>query len=154
MKNGPTEMPVELVVGTLLRRTPVCIRIVRDQGIDASAVPDATLANITAGVFLFLLGDYLPMQLEENSEKIQRAFDSAWSLVDQVGGDEEGARKWFETISVGLLASPWPPDRVALTIAQLQSYFPGTSEGESALDILVYSVSNGMKRTIPFLRMT
>jgi hypothetical protein len=154
MKNGPTEMPVELVMATLLRTIPVCIRIVRDEGVDSSVIPDATLANITAGVVLFLLGDYLPMQLEEKTETIQRAFDSAWSLIDQIGGDEEGARAWFETISVGLLASPWPPDRVALSIAQLKSYFPGKCEGESALDILVYSVSNGMKRTIPFLRIT
>jgi hypothetical protein len=149
----PREIPVELVVATLLRTVPTCINIVRKETSDTDHISDATLTNIVVGLFLFFLPEYLPYQKEENIYKMRRAFQAAWLAVSNTGGDEDDAREWFQLFNSGLLTVEPPPDRIAISIKALKSKFPGATETESALDVLVYSVWSGMK-TIPCLTMT
>jgi hypothetical protein len=91
--NAPVEMPMELVVGTFLRTVPTCLRIVREETTGTADIPDATIANITVALFLFLLPDYVPFSDQENIYKMRRAFQTSWSAVYQVGGDEDVAPK-------------------------------------------------------------
>jgi hypothetical protein len=151
--NAPPEMPMELVVATFFRTVPTCIRIVREETNDTASISDATLANITVGLFLFFLPEYLPYSNEENIYKMRRAFQTAWIAVGNVGGDEDGAREWFQLFNNGLITAEPPANRIAITIAALKSKFPGSSDTESALDVLPYSVSSGMK-TIQSLVIT
>lgn len=149
----PPEVPVELVVATLLRTVPTCINIVRKETSDTDNISDTTLTNITVGLFLFFLPEYLPIQKEENIYKMRRAFQTAWLAAGNAGGDEEGTREWFQVFNGGLLTAELPPNRIAISIKALKSKFPGATDKESALDVLVYSVWHGMK-TIPSLTMT
>jgi hypothetical protein len=151
--NATPELPMELVVATFFRTVPTCIRIVREETGDTANISDATLVNITVGLFLFFLPDYLPYSHEENIYKMRRAFQTAWIAVVNAGGDEDGAREWFQLFNSGLLTADPPPNRIAIAIAALKSKFPGGSDTESAIDVLPYSVSSGMK-TIQSLVIT
>ena len=143
--NGPPEMPMELVVATFFRTVPTCLRIVREETTGTAEIPDATLANITVALFLFFLPDYVPYSEEPNIYKMRRAFQASWLAVYNVGGDEDGAREWFNLFNGGLLTSKPVVNRIAMAIAALKTKCPGRSDDESALDVLVYSVWSGMK---------
>src|SRR5260370_4490061 len=150
----PPEIPVEVVAATLLRTVPTCINIVREETSDTDHISDATLTNIIVGLFLFFLPEYLPYQKDENTYKMRRAVQTAWLAVGNAGGDEDGAREWFQLFNSGLPAAEPPPDRIAISIKALKGKFPAQrTDTESALDVLVYSVWHGMK-TIPCLTMT
>jgi len=144
---------MELVVATFLRTVPSCLRIVREETISTADIPDATIANITVALFLFFLPDYVPYSDEENIYKMRRAFQTSWLAVENVGGDGDGAREWFDLFNSGLLTSEPPVNRVAIAIGALKAKFPGRSDDESALDVLIYSVWSGMK-TIKSLVIT
>lgn len=149
--NAPPEMPMELIVATFLRTVPTCLRIVREETIGTAEIPDATIANITVALFLFFLPDYVPYSDQENIYKMRRAFQTSWLAVDNVGGDEDGSREWFRLFSSCLVTSEPPVNRIAIAIAALKTKFPGHSDDESALDVLVYSVWSGMKTINSFV---
>ena len=151
--NAPPEMPMELVVATFLRTVPTCLRIVREETNGTAEIPDATIANISVALFLFSLPDYVPYSENENIYKMRRAFQTSWLAVYKVGGDEDGAREWFDLFNSGLLTSEPPVNRIAIAIAALKAKCPGASNDESALDVLVYSIWSGMK-TIKSLVIT
>ena len=136
---------MELVVATFFRTVPTCLRIVREETNGTAKIPDATITNITVALFLFFLPDYVPYSGNENTYKMRRAFQTSWVAIYNVGGDEDGAREWFDLFNSGLVTSEPPVNRIAIAIAALKEKFPGRSNDESALDVLVYSVWSGMK---------
>ena len=149
--NAPLEMPMELIVATFFRTVPTCLRIVREEVTGTAEISDATLANITVALFLFFLPDYVPFSDQENIYKMRRAFQTSWLAISDVGGDEDDAREWFDLFNRGMVASEPPVNRIAVAIAVLKTKFPGHSDGESALDVLVYSVWSGMRTINSFV---
>jgi hypothetical protein len=149
--SAPPEMPMELIVATFLRTVPTCLRIVREETIGTAEIPDATIANITVALFLFFLPDYVPYSDQENIYKMRRAFQTSWLAIHNVSGDEGGAREWFDLLNCGMAASEPPLNRIAIAIAALKTKFPGHSDDESALDVLVYSVWSSMKTINSFV---
>ncbi len=138
-------------MGTFLRTVPTCLRIVREETTGTFEIPDAIITNITVALFLFFLPDYVPFSDQENIYKMRRAFQTSWLAISDVGGDEEDAREWFDLFNRGMVASEPPVNRIAVAIAVLKTKFPGRSDGESALDVLIYSVWSGMKTINSFV---
>jgi hypothetical protein len=135
---------VEETIATFVRTIPRCIQLVHEESGGSSAVPDATIANISGGMFLFFLSGLLPQSEEANTQKMIRAFQSMWSFIGHAGGDEEGAREWFQDFNAGLAYSQDPPDRIAITTHAVRARLCGSPDTECPFDILPYTISAGV----------
>ena len=129
---------------TFVSSIPRCIQLVHEEGHGRVPVPDATIANIAAGMFLFFLAGQLPYSDDANIEKMARAFQAMWAIIHRVGGDEAGARHWFQAFNEGLLESNSPPNRIAITTSATRQRLSFTAEADCPLDILPHTISGSM----------
>lgn len=132
---------IEESVFLFFRYIPSCIQLVKEETKGTNQIPESTIANISAGQYLFFLSGLLPYNENDNIEKMFRAFQTTWALAPKVGGNEEDARFWFQHFSAGLLASDDPPNRVAITIQMVRDEFLATPNENFALDILPHTIS-------------
>jgi hypothetical protein len=136
---------IEKAVEMFVRTIPRCIQFVHEEsGGGRSAVPDAMIANISAGMFLFFLAGLLPHSEEANTQKMLRAFQAMWSFVGHAGGDADGAREWFQEFNAGLEYSESPPDRIAITTHTVRARLFSSPDAECPFDILPYTISAGV----------
>lgn len=135
---------VEEAISAFVRTIPRCVELVNEESGGRSAVPEETIANISAGMILFFLSGLLPYTEEGNTEKMARAFQAMWLFVPQVGGNPEGAREWFMSF-YGEITDPFAkPDRIALiTKTFRRRLFPSATD-DCPFDILPYTISAGM----------
>ena len=160
-------LPVESAVMTCHVLIPRCIELVHEERFGRySRTRDADIANISAGIFLFLLQEQLPFSDEANTEKMARAFEVMWALVGSVGGDEEGARLWFQKFNDRLIYQEQVRDliqgkrltndpifgghktdyRIKIIINSIQMPYPIMLKDRSqSLDILPYTISSAIR---------
>ena len=132
---------IEEAISTFVKTIPRCIELVHEESGGRTAIPDSTIANISAGIYLFFLSGALPYTEDGNTEKMARAFQTMWLLMPKVGGDADCARDWFMSF-YGEITDPYAkPDRAAMITKTLRRRLFPSATGDCPFDILPYTIS-------------